>query len=547
MALLLAPSALLLGAARTPPGLRLFALGLLAGVSAVPKVLRSPSRPVFSDEFAHLRESVNLVEGWGLFESNALVRMASEFPGMHAAVAALAETLALPVWPVAQATVAVTHLLLVWAVFALVSQFASLRAAGVATLVYATNPSFLLFNMQVAYESFALPLALWVLVAVTAALRLPSGWARRGLWAAATVLAATVVVSHHLSTLGLAVSLLLVAGGVWRRDGLSAAAPVATLAAATVAGFAGWVASGQVALGGYLAPSVRVATSAVRRPFGGSQLPVVEQAAGLVLPGVLVTLAGWALWWLWRSKTLSRLTGPAAGLSLLTAGLFASMPLVLVASAAEGARRSWAWGYLGLAVLAAVALDAAADRPRTRWTPVRATGAVAAALLLMVGGVAVSLDERYRLPGPVQTGADARSFSLEAWQLAEVLAPQVRSGDRLLADRYVRGPLVVSAPLVAVSPSAAYPVWDPLLSEEPGPDMLWLMARTVDLVVVDVRMGDRRPPAGFWFNRGEPADSSLAPQALARLDCLGVRVASAGPYLVWRLTTSSPSAAEACR
>jgi hypothetical protein len=253
-ALLLVPAALLLGAARTSPATRLFALGLLSGVSAVPKVLRSPSRPVFSDEFAHLREVVNLVEGWGLFESNALVRMASEFPGMHATVAAVAETLRMPVWPVAQATVAFTHLLLVWAVFALVAQFASLRASAVATLVYVTNPSFLLFNMQVAYESFALPLAMWSLAATVAALRAPSGWARRGLWSSAVVLAAAVAVAHHLSALGLLVALTLVAVGVWRRDGWVTAAAPAALTAALAAGFAAWVAAGQVALGGYLAP-----------------------------------------------------------------------------------------------------------------------------------------------------------------------------------------------------------------------------------------------------------------------------------------------------
>lgn len=525
--------------------LRPAALMLLAATSSLPKVLRSPGRPVFSDEYAHLREVVNITEGWGLYVSNTLVLMASEFPGMHRAVASWSLALGSGTWVTAQTVVATAHASLLFAVFFLVRQFASSRSAGVATVLYASNPSFLLFSMQVAYESFALPLAVWSLAFALLSLKEPTRL-RRLVWVgAALLLGAAVLVSHHLSALMLASTLLAVLvlelayGAQGRRLALLAFAGVSGVAAYF------WLAPVLAPLAAYLGPSLRLTTSQARRPFAGSGLPVLEQVAGVLLPFVVAVAAVWAVWRLWRSGARHLVPAPAVAVSSLTALLLVSFPLSLLDAAAEGARRSWGWTYLGFALLVALALDSPASLYRLRGgftEPLRRAAIALAAFTLTVGGVAASQNELYRLPGPWLSGADARAAAPEVWAVVDALGSVAAPGDTLLADRYVRGPIVISLPVVALSPSPSWPVWDVVFEDELDPELLGRLSRAVRFVILDMRMADRAPAGGFWFNRHEPVGSVLSPYAAGRLDSVGVRVAHVGPYVVWDLWPARPEA-----
>lgn len=545
-ALLFVPAGWLL--TRSGDGPRIPALALLTFASALPKLLRSPSRPVFSDEFAHMREVVNLTEGWDLFVSNSMVRMASEFPGMHRAVANVALTLGIEAWPAAVSVVGVAHGLLLFGVFTLAGRFVSPRAAGVAALVYATNPSFLLFDMQVAYESFALPLAVWALLAGVLAVQATRPVARVGFWSVATLLASAVLVSHHLSAIMLAAVLLLTIGGsvTTGRRLTARGAGVTGVTAGVLAGvpvLALWLVARPLfdQLYDYLSPSLRLISSPTRRPFEGSSLPMVEQVFGIALPVVLLGLGWWAVWRLRDTGAWWRLPPVAIGLSTVALLLPVSFPLLLLSASAEGARRSWAWSYLGLAVLVALAIDTLdrADRPR-----VRAVVAIGCASVLLIGGVAVSQNETYRLPGQWQSALDARAHPGEVWLVAEAIAPLVEWGDRVLADRYVRGPIALAAPVEILTPSDSAPLWDVLFVEDPAAGSAKLLVDNVRFVVVDVRMGDRPPTGGFWFNRHEPPGARLVPGAFDQLDILGDRVVAAGPYIVWQLhgrVTAAPT------
>ena len=514
------------------------ALTLLAFASALPKLLRSPGRPVFSDEYAHMREVVNMTEGWDVFVSNTMVLMASEFPGMHRAVASWSVGLGSDPWVTAQAVVTLAHASLLLAVFFLVRLFASARSAGVATVVYASNPSFLLFSMQVAYESFALPLAVWSLLFALMALQSSVRSHRAAFAGLALLLGSAVLVSHHLSALMLASTLLVVlllelaCGGRARRVALVA------LAAASAAAAYFWLSPVLAQLAAYLAPSLRLTTSQMRRPFAGSGLPVLEQTAGLLLPFAVAAVALWAAGRLFRAGAWRSVPPPGVAVASLTVLLLASFPLSLLDAAAEGARRSWSWSYLGFALLVALALDSptcASPAPGPARRSMRTLSAAAAGVVLVVGGVAASQNELYRLPGPWLSGADARSAAPEVWAVAEVISAVAQPGDTLLADRYVRGPIVISSPVVALSPSHSWPVWDVVFEDDPDPELLGRLSRAVRFVIVDVRMGDRPPAGGFWFNRHEPPGSRLSPLGMGNLDRVGVRIAHVGPYVVWDL------------
>lgn len=525
------------------------ALAALAVVSAAPRVLRSPGRPVFSDEFAHMREINNLTYGWGVDVSNAMVRMASEFPGMHSAVASVADTFGVSTWVAALSVVSAAHALALLAVFHIGRIFVSARSAALAAVVYATNPSFLMFNAQVSYESFALPLALWFVFALLAGLYASGGMVRVAVFFAAAVLLASVVLSHHLTALMLvvfggyaAVSGMLFHHGprsvLLSRPALAFWAFLAAAGAALVA----WMPSNALVQGlwKYLSPSLRVVTSPPRVPFSGTDLPAFELAAGLALPVVVVAFLVFSFVFLRRSGDWWRIHPAALGVASTAVLLPASFPFVLAVASAEGARRSWAWSYLGFGMLAALVRESWLYRAGSRRTgAVRGASAVSllSVAVLFVGGVAASQNEAARLPGPWATAVDSRSQPDVVWGLAGVVADLASPGDRVLADRFARGPIAVSAPVEVVAPSDPYPLWDVLFLDAPDEDVVELLVRDVRFVVVDVRMADRPSGEGFWFNRGEPPASRLSPAALSLLDSVGLRVAQAGPYLLWDLSS----------
>ena len=104
-------------------------------------------------------------------------------------------------------------------------------------------------------------------------------------------------------------------------------------------------------------------SSGPRRLFARSTTPVYEQRAGFLAPVFAFALAATGIWAIRR-----RLLQDAAllGMALFGALYFVSLPFILTAGGAEGARRSWAFTSLGLCLAVAVGLVAAADWARRR-------------------------------------------------------------------------------------------------------------------------------------------------------------------------------------
>lgn len=543
--LMFAPSTWLL--IRREDGGRMYGLGLLSALSAAPRLLRSGGTTVYSDEWAHLREVADIVNGWDMGLSNSMVRMASEFRGLHHAAAGIAAATGTSGWTAGMLAVSAAHTIAVPAVYMLVRRHASARAAGLAAFIYATNPSYLIFHMQMAYESYALPLALVTLLLLQQAAVDGRTRIRIAAGTAAAVTAAGVAVSHHLTFLFLT---LTVAGAAAVRmarrygpAGVMAFGAAAGIAAAVAVAAAGQTGGAGLAgsLWAYLSPALEIISSRPRAPFGGSQLPWYEIAAGMTLPAVVLTAAVWSavsMRGLWPAGPAGHI---AVGVSLLTLTLPVSFPLALVEASAEGARRSWAWGYLGASMLIGLAYgtalrfrpEAQEQREGRLKRSVHSAALIAPLLVMAVGGVAVGMNENYRMPGPWATGADGRTYNDEVRLVAEHVAAAAGPGDRVLADRYMTGPIAVSAPVEAIAPSDANPLWNVMFLEEPSEEDLARLAGQVRFIVVDRRMADRAAGQGFWYNRGEPAGSRLHPDAGIRLSRIADRTAEIGNYTVW--------------
>src|SRR5207253_2959399 len=107
----------------------------------------------------------------------------------------------------------------------------------------------------------------------------------------------------------------------------------------------------------------------------------------------------------------------SVGIALILFGLlyFPSLPVMLTEAGNEGARRSWAFTYIGLSLLIAPIIPWLLRRA-ARWPHMEKVtlGGVAAILsIMLVGNVSMQTNEYYRFPGPYVYGSDTRSTTAE--------------------------------------------------------------------------------------------------------------------------------------
>ena len=500
----------------------------LAGLFSVPKLLRAPVYFSFYDELAHWRATQQLLDGGALFAENPLNRVVPFYPGLHAVTAALAAATGWSVVTAGAVVALVAHCLSVAALYLLAERLLGRpRVALVAAAVFMANPAFFFFDAQFAYETLALPL---VCVAVMLALRLgdASGGRRRPLAGAAAAVVAAVAVTHHASSYVLAGVLAGAAVlAALRRPPARHWPQLAALAALAVAGPLAWVAT--VArytlhyLGPYIASNLMSVPGFVRsdepaRPlFGGSTLPRYEIAGSYASVVVLTGLVGAGLWLLWRNPAWRR--DPAwRTLALLGAAYFVSLPMVAL-RVDQAAKRSWAFAFIGLAPVCALALAALARRAGL------AGAAAAGALLLVlyVGGVATLSGEHIRFPGPYAPSADPRATTADVVASARWLRRAHGPGGRVMGDRTLAATMGAYGEQVPVTWSYyGYRVWEVFMPERLGPGVLAELDRSsTGWVAVDRRAAGRPPLTGYYFDDAEPGaftGQALAPASLGKFD-----------------------------
>lgn len=588
MILALAPTVRRLVVATTSVPARAAAVVMLGAVTLVPKFLRNPDQPAYHDEYAHWREAIDVITTGNLLRPNSLIPIVQFFPGTSAITAAGQRISGLPVWSSGELVIAVAHILGFVAVFVLGrTLLGGLRsggarvngeqAGGIAALIYALNPSALYFDTQYAYESLAINFFLWVLALTAVAATSADRRRRIGCLVGAVFCVAGCVVTHHLTVVFLvaALSIICVTGSlrhrVRRTAATRAAAPVDDPESASHARsddgrlpgehFGSWWvvlgATGGLALVwliliatptiSYLSPyfgnSVTQLSSAAQNSGdGGRELlaasvqPLWERVATALAPVVigLCFLAGWRIWRregaLWSSSLL--------GLIVFGLLYLPSVPFVLAPSGAEGARRSWGFSYVGIAVLVALIALHPPRRP-ARLPGVRQVVAAAALIALLIGNVGGGLNDPYRFPGPFRWATDTDSATDEARTVARVLAAQA-GPVRVVTDAYTGLQLVSYGGLSVAAPSAGFPAWDlTQTGDDPPPELAgMLVSSRYDYLVVDIRMGEEAPFNGHNFGQGDPLLGRATPMAyLNRLDAVpwATRIVSTQHLRVYHL------------
>ena len=487
------------------------------------KLSYSPTRFVFHDEFAHVRTSADILRTHALFSLNPEIRVASHYPGLALVTDGLARLSGLSVFASGAIVVGAARVVLQLGLFLLVERLTrSTRAAALTACLYAANANFLYWSAQFAYESLALPLAVAALYLLS-----ERDTGKRGFAAAATIVLAMVVVTHHLTSIVLTAVLLAwsAVGLLRRREGPAYAplAPALMLTALTAA----WLVFAAPRTIGYLGPVFDralsqgwslVSTGHGNRTLfanaGGPVAPAWERALAVATQVTIVALLPFALLRRRRSATRPSLTSLLVWSSLLYAAL---QPLRLTSGGQELANRSGDFLFVGIGV--ALALLVVEHRLPLRILRQRATAALLATFLF-AGGTAVSWSFAERLAPraaaargvPVVATADdlaAARWLLRTYGRSNRVATDVTTGLAFTAA----GQDVLSG---ASFGSHVWRIFEPTTMTASVYDEL--SRSRVRFVVVQRRLSEGLPPAGgITFDSGEPGSIDRRPVPRASL------------------------------
>jgi hypothetical protein len=510
----------------TGPHLRLAVLIGYACFTYLPKLLRNPNGPLFHDEYAHWGQAHDILLDGRLFEQNPIVRVIGEYPGLHATVSAAAALTGLTVWHAALLVLATAHILVVLGIAVVAGQLWPDPRIGVAAaFAYSLNSSFLFFDTQLGYESLAIAVLVWALAGALRAMRAGAPGPRIG-WAAFTLLLTLVTVAtHHLTALWLTgiVGLLALTSSIlsFRHRSLTPAARTGWALTAGIALIvAGWMGAVAPRTSSYLDPYLGRALdqfgglagggSGGRTLFSQSIAPWWEQNAAFAAPGVaLLAFLGAAVsWWRRRPSDDPFTSAGVAAMLLVGALYFPATLLILTPSGAEGARRSWAFSYLGLALAVAPLIIALIDRPRRITAILGSSILLATCAFLLVGNNAAGMNPSYRFPGPPVFGSDTRAATPEVLAAAAWLRETQGRETRLVADRYSGLILGSYGEQEPTTGSETFPTYDLYLAQ-PGrpisPALLHqLRSWRFEFLVVDRRMAEQVPDIKIYFENNEP-------------------------------------------
>jgi hypothetical protein len=525
----LVPAAIRIVSAAAGRGERLALVAAVGLFEYLPKLFRDPTSPLYADELAHWRQAEAVRHTGKLFAANPLIPVIQGYPGLHAVTAALGELSGLSTWNTAEVLLASLHALTLVGIFLIAERVGrSVRAGAIAALIYAVAPNYMFFNSQFSYESLAIVLAIWSLVCVVVAHDEDRCAGSRRVWLGlAGLLALATVATHHLSSYVLVLlfaAVALVHTLRRPREALGLTRELWLLTAVGALAALAWALLVAPDVGGYLGQPIQGAVKNVgsllgggqqpRALFKGSGVPIYERVSAFLAPALAALAAGAALLRIRRERDYRPLTLVFCGLAV---AYFASLPFILTAAGSESGRRSWAFSYVGLAVIVAPMIERLLREPRRLIVPL---AVLLAFVAVLVGNVSADLNVAYRFPGPYLYGSDTRSLTGELRAATTWLATSQGTGLRVVADRYSGLSFGSFGDEWVPSASAGFPVWELYSSDGHPSKRLISELESSDwrYLVVDKRMAQFEPLVGVYFSSAEPAALHVTTTDLAALD-----------------------------
>lgn len=512
------------------------ALAAFGAATWLPHYLRSPARPLFSDELFHYQIVQLIAEQGHTALPVTLYPIPGEFPALAFVTLALAGATGLPLDGAARLLTLVAHALIPLLAYLAARGLGLGRRGGfIAALIYIANTSYYFFHAVFSYETLGIVfvLTLWVLVS-----RQVRGIARRDLALAAPVLAA-LAVTHHLSSYLLAASLVVVwvarwatrrfAGGGARADSRPASghpgagkrrpAPDGLLGAGACVALAVffplvWTLLGTARAVPYLSSSLvaRLAgiartiqgfiarESAARPLFTESPLPAAERLVDFAYVPLLLVLGMAGLGLVLRYVGPRQM--PHLPLALALSGPLAwcaTVPVVLT-PAAELAYRSWPFLFLGLAFYGAVALTILADWLEQRSAPAAWLSLAAILGLLLTGGISIGDNQAGRFPTAAPTkAAGPEAITADLVSAAEWLERSAGRYHLVVGDGTTQAVFATTG----FQRATMWGNWTPFLARDPAAVSRYLRASGAEYLLVDQRISRLPPRYGFYFGDAE--------------------------------------------
>jgi hypothetical protein len=200
LVMLIVPVAVRLASAEVVRNERIALVVLLGMAFYLVKVMHSPVAFTFPDELSHLRNVREVLETHHLFGENPVQPVTALYPGLPIVTGTLVSLSDFSTFSAGILVIGAARLVLFLALYLLFERLSdSARVAGLATLLYMTNPNFLYWTAEYAYESLALPLAIVVLFVVVR--RETTRGYDRVAWTIIALLGLLgVVTTHHMTS-----------------------------------------------------------------------------------------------------------------------------------------------------------------------------------------------------------------------------------------------------------------------------------------------------------------------------------------------------------
>ena len=502
-------------------------------------VLRSPVMLTGYDELLHWRTAYDIIESGHLFHGNSLLPMSPLYPGLEIVTSAVIRLTGLPIFEAGVLVIGFARLLFALALFLFFEEISeSPRVAGIATLLYMTNPSFVFFDAQFGYESLALPLGVFGLYIITRRLRRHE--THHGATLAVFLTIGAIVVTHHLTSFALVVFLaVMFMLGFLTKQSAEERADLGRILAFSIMTVLAWLILIAPTVIYYLSP---YSVGAVRqmidlllnqvgaRPlftdYAGLGTPLWERLLSLTSVALILLGLPWGLVQIWRryreqlivlargavSLTFTQVVESNPGISVIALALGAAslvygvmLPLRLLPKTAEVSARSAEFLFLAIAFVLALG-------PAQRWLPdgvnwKRIAAVTLWATILFVGGFILGAGPPWaRLPGPYLVSADRRSIEPEGIAAANWALTYLGSGNRVAADRVnslLMGSYGLQRPITDVNDQLG--VSPMYFSSEFGKEEEAILAEgNIRYVIVDRRLSTGLPRIGVYFEPVEP-------------------------------------------
>jgi hypothetical protein len=489
------------------------------------KFLYSPLEFRFTDEFQHWRGVVEILENHRLFMPNHILPVAQLYPGLHTIISAVVTIGNTGIFEAGHLVIWLSRLVLALSLFLFYEQASgSAWVAGIASLLYMTNPHYLFFTAMFSYQTLALSLAAVTLLAVSR-LAAFQGWGRWKYVIIAIMGFFALVVTHHLTSYAI-LSLLLVwsFSSMINRRGTPISSRVIIFTAASLWLIIIWtLASGSTTIdylkgpiSGAVFELIKLVTgeTSIGGTFNAPTGPFYEQwiaalsvlcIVGGIIPGVLC---------MWRRYFRDPLP---MGLALVALGYFVSIGVRFTSQGGELTARLWSFVLPVTSFVIAVLFVAITRRYGQRLIKV---GLLLVSMVLFAGGIVNGWPPYWdRFPGPYLVGGMERSVDPEGVQTANWVLKNLGPRNRITADftsYHLLGAYGLQNPEFGLAEVYRAPTMD---------DYEWglLLEAFTRYILVDQRFSQSLPISGAYYGpneRGFVYTQPVAQESLAKFDTI---------------------------